>query len=121
MQIGNSSDLVLTDVSWPDAELGTMTIDYDAVVLTVRESAGLDTHRPVRGYIDTDADLGRSCRPRRAHGFRPATDRCTWTSHSVGVPTGPTPATAANNRQWRAFIVHLSDGAMLRSSRRDSP
>lgn len=113
----NRSPSALAAVLWPDASLDRVTVDYDAVVLQIRESTG--TRRSVRceGHIGLefggfwDELVIQSAGVFAQH---PAIDRAVA---SITARLGSTWIDSGNahrnSRTWKALIIRLSDGCRL--------
>jgi hypothetical protein len=110
-------DAVLAEVSWPDAELQRLTIDYDAVMLTVRESTGTERFIRCEGYIGYDmCGFWDEVVVERVEltDRHDAIDRCkNELSRRWGANLTDTGNDQRNSRTWQALILHLSDGAAL--------
>jgi hypothetical protein len=108
---------MMTDVLWADASIESLSADYDAVVLRIKESTG--TQRVVRceGYIGyalcgfwDEVIVSRA----RLLDTHPAIDSALESlSDRFGSHFGDSGNALRNTRNWRALVVELSDGASL--------
>jgi hypothetical protein len=108
----------MLDVLWPDAEIESLTFDYDRVRLMVREPTGrvvsVDAHGPVGLEVDgfwdeiivADADLVEN---------HPFAERC-WDSVTSRTTDDPPPSGSPdrNMRSFLTLVVTLVDGCHVR-------
>jgi len=115
---GHSNDeAVLTEVLWADAELGTVSIDYDAVTVGVKESTGKQRLIRCEGYVGyglcgfwDEVVVVRA----ELTDHHEAIQRCTnELSRRWGTDWPDTGNDGRNSRQWKALVIHLSDGTAL--------
>jgi len=107
----------LATIRWADAELQSVTVDYDAVVLRVRESAGSVRTLRAEGYIgyklvgfwdEVVIDRAELC------DTHPGLDACVDSiERRLGASWLDSGNVARNGRRWFALLLHLSDGAVL--------
>jgi hypothetical protein len=108
---------MMTDVLWPDASIQSISVDYDAVVLRLKESAGKQRVVRCEGYIGYalwgfwDEVIVSSARLVDEH---PSIDRALQSlSDRLGSHPADSGNVLRNTKNWRALIVKLSDGASL--------
>ena len=115
---GPSEHHPLENVLWPDADLESITIDYDEVRISVAESTGRRMTVSCRGYIgysmvgfwDEMIVERASCDPKDpflAECVRSLESRYGGKWSDTGSPT-------RNRRSWNVLRVVLSDGAVLK-------
>jgi hypothetical protein len=105
------------DVLWPDASIESVTADYDAIVLRLRESTGRQRVVRCEGYIGYalqgfwDEVIVSSARLMDQH---PSIDRALQSLQGrLGSALGESGNVLRNTRDWKALIVELLDGASL--------
>ena len=106
---------MLSDVLWPDALLVSLVVDYESVVIRIREShGGMKTVR-CDGYIGyslcgfwDEVVISQAA----LHDEHESIDRCTAAIARRLGPDWPASGSAARNaRRWRALVVTFSDNA----------
>ncbi len=105
------------NVSWPDAELKRIVVDYDSLELELRESSGARRTIRAEGYIGYDAiGVWDEMVIEQAELFdsHAAIDRCVGTiAHRLGSTFPDSGSRARNARSWRALLIHFADGCVL--------
>jgi hypothetical protein len=114
---GHSSAGEFGKIRWPDAELQSVDVDYDAVSLRIRESDGAIRKIRVEGHI------GYSCIGiwdevviERAEFLETHSglDACINSIRGrLGANWLDSGNEIRNSRHWFALVVHLSDGSVL--------
>jgi len=103
----------MNNVLWPDAELQTIKVDYDAVIITIQEATGATRTVRGEGYIGYQmCGFWDEIVLVRAELFdqHPAIDRCTdMLTRRMGSAWHVTGNQARNGRNWKALILHFSD------------
>jgi len=113
----HASAAALAEICWPDAELQCVTVDYDAVVLRVRESAGSVRTLRAEGHIGynlvgfwDEVVIDRA----ELSDNHPGLDACVERiQRRLGANWLDSGNVARNGRRWFALLLHLSDGAVL--------
>jgi hypothetical protein len=107
----------LYSVSWPDAELREILIDYDRVRLHVREGSGQLVEVIVMGYIGYgvtgfwDEVVIERVELERDHA---SISRCVASlRRRFGDGPSDSGSPARNAGEWFALLVHFIDGAVL--------
>jgi hypothetical protein len=105
------------NVLWPDATLERVTVDYDAVVLGIRESTGTIKTIRCEGHIGLslsgfwDEVIIDGADVLTSH---PAIDRAVADiTQRLGDTWLDSGNEQRNTRRWAALIVRLSDGCTL--------
>jgi hypothetical protein len=116
---GHSKDeSSLANVLWPDAELGSASVDYDAVTIKVRESTGRQRSIRCEGHIGYElCGFWDEVIVERAELTEEdeIIVRCTRElSRRLGTDWPETGNATRNDRTWKALVIHLSDGAALK-------
>lgn len=113
----SESDLALAHVLWPDATLEQVTVDYDTVVLRIRESTGTERTIRCEGHIALglegfwDEVIIEHAELVSKH---PTIERATSSiSRRFGTSWLDSGNEERNSRRWLALIVHLADGCSL--------
>lgn len=108
---------MLEHVLWPDATLEYVAVDYDSVVLRVRESTGQMRTIRCEGHIGYglcgfwDEVIIERAEVTSTHPF---IERCVSSiSQRLGQGWIDSGNEQRNSRQWRALVVHLSDGSCV--------
>jgi hypothetical protein len=104
-------------VLWADAEIQALEVNYDAVVLSLRESTGREVALRCVGHIGVlvegfwDEMVIASADLVAAHPFM---DRCFASlKERLGDDLPPTGSPARNSLEFSTLVVHLGDGAQL--------
>ncbi len=111
--------LTFESVSWADAELEEISVDYDQVVISVTEPTHGDTRKIVcRGHIGFellgfwDEAVVESVQVTDRHALLDRSLEKLNQHYPRGAPESGQPQ--RNLRTWSVLIVTLSDGAELR-------
>jgi hypothetical protein len=115
---GRSRDAsVLNQVLWPDATLEYLAVDYDSVVLRVREATGQVRTIRCEGHIGYglcgfwDEVIIERAEIAAEHPF---IERCVSSiSRRLGQGWIDSGNEQRNTRRWNALVVYLSDGSCL--------
>jgi hypothetical protein len=104
-------------VLWPDAEIQSVHVDYDAVVIRLRESSGVERAVRCEGYISYALcgfwDEIVVCNAEVLESHSSIDGAVGALEDRLGSNVPESGNSLRNTRQWRALVVHLSDGASL--------
>jgi len=105
------------DVLWADAEVERATVDYDAVVLTLRETTGRRVDVRCSGYIGLrtegfwDEIVVEAADLVEAHPFM---DRCLDSlTERLGESRPASGSPARNGGEYSTLVVTLADGCRI--------
>lgn len=104
-------------ILWADAELEALNMDYESVVLCIRESTGRRVELHCLGHIGLsiegfwDEIVIEAADIVEAHPFL---ERCLASlTERLGEEPPPTGSPARNSRQFSTLVVRLADGARV--------
>ncbi len=113
----SESDLAFGQVLWPDATLEHVAVDYDAVVLRIRESTGIERTIRCEGHIALRLEgfwdeviIERAELVSEHAAIERATDSI---SRRLGTNWLDSGNEERNSRHWLALIVYLADGCPM--------
>lgn len=109
---GHSEDL--QDVLWADAELTSIRVDYDEVVVLLTESTGRVRRVRCRGYIAYQAVGFWDEMVVESGGLQIDHELLSLAQWSIrqrlGDPVPDSGQLERNRRLWKALVIRLSDG-----------
>jgi hypothetical protein len=115
---GRSDGQQISDVLWPDAEIASISIDYHAVAIALRESTGRQRTVTCHGHIGCqlagfwDEVVVERAELKESDPFLTECLRVIASAYDGPAPDTGDPA--RNKRSWRILLVHLGNGAVLR-------
>jgi hypothetical protein len=119
----SSVDLAFGQVLWPDSEIESIYVDYDAVSIKVLESTGSTKIVRARGYIGYSViGFWDEVVIERAELFaqHPFIDACRDDiTRRLGTIWTDSGCPSRNGRSWLALLVHLSDGSVIQVAAAD--
>ena len=106
----------MNSVLWPDAQLLSVGVDYDAVVVRIRDSLGATRSVRAEGYIGYsvcgfwDEMIVERAELTESHT---AIEQCVRALAQRAATDLDSGNSARNSRTWKTLIVHFIDGSTL--------